>query len=83
MITQAQIDFVIQQIASVSNPDSDLDILVIKNSTQERHLRTKEIRKSLRGCKIPLDILVYTPEEIQAWQGVNTCILLTINVLAS
>jgi len=45
--------------------DSDIDILVIKKTTLPRHKRARNIRKSLRGIKHPLDITVYTPEEVE------------------
>jgi uncharacterized protein len=47
------------------NEDSDLDLLVIKDSDEPRYKRSNEIRKELIGSKIPMDILVYTSEEIE------------------
>lgn len=47
-----------------SRLDSDIDLLVIKNSNLRRDERDKEIRKSLRDIKFPLDIFVYTPQEV-------------------
>lgn len=43
--------------------DSDIDLLVIKDSNLRRDQRDREIRKSLRDIKFPLDIFVYTPRE--------------------
>ena len=51
--------------------DSDLDILVIKESVLPRHERVREIKKYLRGIKIPVDLIVYTPKEIDEWRGVK------------
>ena len=48
------------------NRDSDLDLLIIQNSKLPRHKRVFEIRKSLIGSMIPLDIIVYTPEEFES-----------------
>jgi predicted nucleotidyltransferase len=48
------------------NRDSDLDLLIIQNSKLPRHRRVFEIRKSLIGSMIPLDIIVYTPEEFES-----------------
>lgn len=45
------------------NEDSDLDLLIIKDMEVEKHKRGREIRKYLRGIKIPIDILVYTNKE--------------------
>ena len=53
-------------------PHSDLDLLVIKESNLARHQRSREIRKHFRGLKIALDILVYTPGEIEKWKDVRT-----------
>ncbi|MGV8146820.1 MAG: nucleotidyltransferase domain-containing protein [Alkaliphilus sp.] len=50
------------------NEDSDLDILVVKNTSIPRHKRAREIRKYLRGIKVPIDLLVYTQEEIDDWK---------------
>ncbi|MBI3617714.1 MAG: nucleotidyltransferase domain-containing protein [Candidatus Omnitrophica bacterium] len=44
--------------------DSDIDLLVIKDSNLRRDERDKEIRRSLRDIKFPLDIFVYTPQEV-------------------
>lgn len=46
------------------DPDSDIDLLVIKDSNQRRDERDREIRVLLRDIKLPMDIFVYTPEEI-------------------
>lgn len=50
---------------AADNPkaDSDLDLLVIKETDKPKHHRSFDIRKSLIGTKIPIDILVYTPKE--------------------
>ncbi len=44
----------------------DIDILiVVKNSSEKPYKRTLKGFKSLRGLKIPKDILVYTREEFE------------------
>ena len=50
------------------NEHSDLDLLIIKETNLPSHKRGREIRKNLRGLKIPIDIVVYTPEEIKEWK---------------
>ncbi|MFL0251159.1 nucleotidyltransferase domain-containing protein [Clostridium neuense] len=47
------------------NEDSDLDLLIIKDMLMEKHKRGREIRKFLRGMKIPIDLLIYTNSEIE------------------
>ena len=44
--------------------DSDLDLLVIKSSELPRPQRTVHVRKMLYGAMIPIDLIVYTPQEI-------------------
>lgn len=47
--------------------DSDIDLLVIKDSDKKRPYRTKEIFEAVRKLdrSYALDPLVYTPEEIR------------------
>jgi len=45
------------------NEDSDIDLLVLKNSNQSALDRTLEVRKLLRGIGVPIDLLVYTDVE--------------------
>lgn len=45
------------------NKDSDLDLIIIQDSDIPVHQRGFDIRMSLLGTKIPLDILIYTNEE--------------------
>lgn len=47
------------------NGDSDIDLLVVKDSNCRRDERDREIRKLLEDIKFPLDIFVYTPEEVK------------------
>jgi predicted nucleotidyltransferase len=47
------------------NEDSDLDLFVIKDSNLPRPQRTVQVRKMLYGCLIPIDLIVYTPKEIE------------------
>ncbi|OGX39843.1 MAG: hypothetical protein A3G91_04785 [Omnitrophica WOR_2 bacterium RIFCSPLOWO2_12_FULL_50_9] len=51
--------------------DSDIDLLVIQNSDLRRDERDKEIRKSLRDIKFPLDIFVYTPQEVAEYSNLK------------
>ncbi len=48
--------------------DSDIDLLIIKNTELPFNKRAHEIRKSLRGIGVPIDLIVYTPEEIEKWK---------------
>jgi uncharacterized protein len=44
--------------------DSDLDILVIKKTEETPIKRGIEVQRLLRGLIFPMDILVYTPDEV-------------------
>lgn len=45
--------------------DSDVDLLVIKETTQPRLQRQRELYGLLRDRTVPLDLLVYTPAELE------------------
>lgn len=47
------------------NEDSDLDLLIIKDMEVEKYKRGREIRKYLRGTKVPMDLIVCTNKEIE------------------
>jgi predicted nucleotidyltransferase len=79
MIDNFQINEVISKIATRFNPDkiilfgsyanglqnadSDLDILIVQDSDLPMYKRGYEIRMSLIGTMIPMDILIYTKSE--------------------
>jgi uncharacterized protein len=52
-----------------SNEDSDLDLLIIKETDLPRPLRSAQVRKMLYGSMIPIDLIVYTPKEIDESKG--------------
>ena len=56
-------------------PDSDLDILVVADSEQPHYRRATPIRLALCPSPCPMDILVYTPEEIERYNGVTNHIV--------
>ena len=62
------------------NPDehSDLDLLIVKDSDVPRYKRGREIRKYLRGIGVPLDIIVYTKDEIDRWKNVEEAFITQI-----
>jgi predicted nucleotidyltransferase len=45
------------------NEDSDLDLIVIKNTDLPKQSRGRVLRKYLFGSFIPMDLKVYTPSE--------------------
>lgn len=46
--------------------DSDVDLLVIDETPDERHRRSIMYRQALRPRVVPIDLIVFTPEEIKA-----------------
>lgn len=85
LISQETVRFIIQTIADhflpqrivvfgsyasgQPTPDSDLDLLVVLDSDLPRHKRATPIRLLFRPTPCAMDILVYTPEEIEYWNG--------------
>ncbi len=45
--------------------DSDLDMFLVKESGEDRIIRSAKARMALKGSKVPIDIIVYTPEEFR------------------
>ncbi len=46
--------------------DSDVDLFIVKSSSENRLERQRELRKILSGSNFPaIDILAYTPEETE------------------
>ena len=43
--------------------DSDVDLFIVKNTKQNRYARQLKVRRLIQG-ELPVDILVYTPKEI-------------------
>ena len=60
-----------------AHPGSDLDVLVVKESTEPRYKRSVPILLALSPIHVPMDILVYTPQEIEDWQAVPQAFVTT------
>lgn len=48
-----------------ATPESDIDLLVILESDLRRDRRQEAISQALRPRRVPVDILAYTPTEVQ------------------
>lgn len=84
MIETTKIDDIVERISRGFNPDkiilfgsyasgtstndSDLDLLIIKDSDLLPHRRSFDIQKLLIGSMVPMDILVYTNKEFEEEQ---------------
>ena len=51
--------------------NSDYDILVIKKTNQSKYKRTVFIYKLFGLLDISVDILVYTPKEVEMWKDAS------------
>jgi predicted nucleotidyltransferase len=81
MVSQADIEHVAREIGEAADAErvilfgsyanghasesSDVDLLVIADSTEPRHKRSRDLYRRLGSQRIPLDILVYTPAEVR------------------
>jgi len=60
-----------------ARPDSDLDLLIIEESTSPRYKRPVPYLRALVGIFPVKDVVVYTPEEVAEWAGVNNAFITT------
>jgi predicted nucleotidyltransferase len=64
--------------SGAAKDDSDLDILVVKETELPRIKRAREIRKHLVDYFVAKDILVYTRKEIDEWKNVRNAFITTV-----
>lgn len=50
-------------------PDSDLDLLVIKEGVKHRRRLAQQIYIHLFGVPVPVDVIVATPEDVASLSG--------------
>ena len=60
-----------------ARPDSDFDLLVIKNSDEPDYRRDASLYLALAGLNAPVDVMVYTPEEVREWSAVPQAFVTT------
>jgi predicted nucleotidyltransferase len=82
VIAQADVDAVVERIAALYDPEriyvfgsyakgnatdrSDLDLLVVKPTNLPRSLRGRDVVAVLSRMAFSMDVLFYTPEEVEA-----------------
>ena len=54
-----------------ARPDSDVDLLVIKDSDEPPHRRVIPAYRALTGLGVPKDIIWRTPDEVRDWSQVR------------
>jgi predicted nucleotidyltransferase len=60
-----------------ARPESDVDLLVIAKSTEPRYRRSVPLYGVLSDILAPMDILVYSPEEVDEWSEVRQAFVTT------
>ena len=56
---------------------TDLDLLIIEDSSLPRYRRAPRYLKALTGVFPAKDVVVWTPDEIAAWQAVPNAFVTT------
>lgn len=57
---------------------SDYDLLVIQASDQPRYRRSVPLYTALADLSVEVDVVVYTPEEVQEWSAVPEAFVTTV-----
>ena len=60
-----------------ARPDSDFDLLVVRESDKLRHERSAPIYTALAEIPVEVEVMVYTPAEIEEWQQVPQAFVTT------
>lgn len=60
-----------------AGPNSDIDLLVITDSDEPRYKRSQPLYGVLHNIMVPIDIVVYTPEEVEEWSQVRQAFITT------
>lgn len=84
MVTQASIAAVVETLArnapveriilfgsrarGDARGDSDVDLLVIEPEVEDRAAEMVRLRRLLRPLRIPVDVLVYSHDEVERWR---------------
>jgi predicted nucleotidyltransferase len=53
-----------------ARPDSDYDLLVVRESSEPRYRRSASLYRDLASLPVEVDIVVYTPGEVAEWRQV-------------
>ena len=60
-----------------ARPGSDIDLLVIADSSKPRHQRAAPLYGAVSDILVAMDILVYTPGEVKEWSNVPQAFVTT------
>lgn len=90
-LSQKMLDQIVAQIVDVSQPekiilfgsyargdaneDSDFDLLIIEREVTARRKESVRIRRALRPLRVPVDILVYSRDEVKRYGNIMGTVL--------
>jgi predicted nucleotidyltransferase len=60
-----------------ARPNSDFDLLVIKPSDEPRYRRAIPLYVALADLPVEVEVMVYTPQEVEEWSGVPQAFVTT------
>lgn len=60
-----------------ARPDSDFDLLVIKESDEPRYRRSVPLYVALADLPAEVEVMVYTPNEVEEWSQVRQAFVTT------
>jgi predicted nucleotidyltransferase len=60
-----------------ARPDSDFDLVVIKESDEPAHRRDASLYLALAGLNAPVDVMMFTPAEVRDWSPVPQAFITT------
>jgi predicted nucleotidyltransferase len=60
-----------------ARPNSDFDVLVIKQSDEPRYRRSAPLYVALADLPVEVEVMVYTPEEVEEWSEVPQAFVTT------
>lgn len=61
-----------------ARPESDLDLLIVEESTLPRYRRAPRYLRALVGLHPTKDVVVWTPDEIAEWASVPQSFITTV-----
>jgi uncharacterized protein len=62
---------------SDARPESDYDLLVIRPSQEPRYRRSAPLYTALADLPVEVEVMVYTPEEVEEWSQVPLAFVTT------
>ena len=60
-----------------ARPTSDYDVLVIQYSDEPRYRRSVALYVALADLPVEVEVMVYTPKEVEEWSGVPQAFVTT------